>query len=156
MSQKIPHSYSANQHDEHTTWVWPPRCSASDSSLHQSPNQKCLHVQMTIRNVRVLKSPFLPSSIYLQSHLSFCFSSLFCFCCNLRSNFHQYQSKCLQFEPHCKWLLLPQKQLCIPPVLQLHHPEGFFATSMIVLHFILRVFLKFPQFESHMLIPLCA
>ena len=68
MSQKNPHSYSANQHDEHSTWVWPPICTASDSSLQQSPNQKCLHEQMTIRNVRVLQSPLLPSSIYLQSH----------------------------------------------------------------------------------------
>ena len=64
----------ANQH-EHSTRVSHPIYCSFVLSLQQSPSQKCLPEKITIRNVRVLKSSLLPSSIYLQSPLPSYFSS---------------------------------------------------------------------------------
>ena len=122
---------------EHTIWVWLPACCAPGPSLpskghknlseavslQQSP-KKCRLGEVSMRNQRLSKSS-LSSSIHRRSVFPSPSFSPSCFCCNLRSDFHQDQSKCVLLELKSKWLLLPPSQLCIPLMKASRHPGGF-------------------------------
>ena len=136
-----------NQH-LHSIWVSHPACGAFDSScLQRSTSHKCIQEKNLMSNVKFVQHPLLHllffSSIYLHRPLSFCCLSLFCPHSSPRSNFHPNRSKCNQFEPDSKWLLLPRLQLCILLVLWLHLQEGLTQLRQL---FSISSFVHFPRF----------